>query len=192
MKTRRPYDFTEFPVMNTKRLILREPKLSDAADIFVFRSDPIVQRYNAKPMEDISEAREFIERHLAEYERRERIMWAVALKGAGTVIGLVGFGNWSHNHNRAMLGYDLAYEHWGKGYGSEAVREIIRFGFERMGLNRIEAATIEDNHESVRMLEKLGFTCEGIRRGYSYEEDGEYHGSAMYGLLQSEYNPVKS
>jgi ribosomal-protein-alanine N-acetyltransferase len=56
-----------------------------------------------------------------------------------------------------------------------------------MDLNRIEAETIEDNHESRHMLEKLGFVCEGIRREYSLEDDGEYHGSAMYGLLRSEY-----
>ena len=188
MNTLEQIDFSEFPVLETERLTLREPVLSDAADIFVFRSDPVVQRYNSKPMVDISEVRELIEQHRAIYLRQDGIVWAVTLKGQDAVIGLVGFSNWSY-HNRAMLGYDLAHVYWGQGIGSEAVREIIRFGFERMGLNRIEAETIEDNHESRRMLEKLGFVCEGIRRGYSLEDDGEYHGSAMYGLLRSECNP---
>jgi len=89
-----------------------------------------------------------------------------------------------------MADYDLAREHWGKGIGSEAVREILRFGFERMGLNRIGAETIEDNLESRRMLEKLGFVLEGIRRGYSLEDDGKYHGSVMYGLLRNEFKPI--
>ncbi|GAH00329.1 unnamed protein product, partial [marine sediment metagenome] len=158
-------------------------------DIFVFRSDPYVQRYNSKPLEDVSEVEEMIKRSQAIYSRQDGILWAVTLKGQDTVIGLVGFSAWSY-HNRAMLGYDLAHAYWGRGFGSEASREIIRFGFERMDLNRIEAATIEDNHESRRMLEKLGFTCEGIRRGYSLEDDGEYHGSAMYGLLRDEYKPT--
>ena len=181
-------DFSEFPILETKRLRLREPVLSDAADIFVFRSDPVVQRYNSKPMEDVSEAKEYVRRHRAEYLNQDGIVWAVTLKAQDTVIGLVGFHNWSY-HNRAMLGYDLAHAYWGQGIGSEAVRQIIRFGFERMDLNRIEGETIEDNHESRRMLEKLDFVCEGIRRGYSLEDDGEYHGSAMYGLLRSEYDP---
>jgi RimJ/RimL family protein N-acetyltransferase len=56
-----------------------------------------------------------------------------------------------------------------------------------MGLNRIEAETIEDNRESRWMLDKLGFVLEGVRREYSLEDDGKYHGSAMYGLLRSEY-----
>ena len=68
-----------------------------------------------------------------------------------------------------------------------AAREIIRFGFERMHLNRIDADTIEDNHESVRMLKKLGFVREGIRRGYSHEDDGEYHASTINGLPRSDY-----
>jgi ribosomal-protein-alanine N-acetyltransferase len=187
MNTTEQLDLSEFPIIETQRLVLRQPVLSDAADIFVFRGDPMVQRYNAEPMVDISEARELIERNRAEYLRQDGILWAVTLKGQDTVIGLVGFSQWSYS-NRAMLGYDLALAYWGQGIGSEAAREIIRFGFDRMQLNRIEAATIEDNHESQRMLEKLGFVCEGIRREYSLEDDGEYHGSAMYGLLRSEYD----
>jgi ribosomal-protein-alanine N-acetyltransferase len=176
----------EFPVLETERLILREPVLSDAADIFVFRSDSFVQRYNSIPMEDISEAKELIEELHAIYRRQDGICWGVTLKEQDTVIGLFGFGNWSV-HNRAMLGYDLAHEHWEKGIGTEAAREIIRYGFEKMELNRIDADTIEDNHESRRLLEKLGFTCEGIRREYSLEDDGKYHGSTINGLLRSEY-----
>lgn len=75
---------------------------------------------------------------------------------------MVGFWQWSYS-NRAILGYDLARKYWGKGIASEAVREIIRFGYEKMELNRIEAETIEDNHESRSMLEKPGFVLEGIR-----------------------------
>jgi len=179
------FDFSIFPVLETKRLTLREPVLSDAADIFIFRSDSIVQRYNDEPMTDLSQV---IKEHRAEYTNQERILWAVTMKEQDAVIGLVGFGDWNRFHNRAMIGYDLAHAYWGQGISSEAVQRIIRFGFTRMNLNRIEAETIEDNLESVRMLEKPGFTLEGIRRGYSFEDDGKYHGSAMYGLLRSEYD----
>lgn len=174
---------SRIPTLETERLILREPVLADAADIFVSRSDAYVQRYNSKPMEDISEAVESINESRAVYLRQDGISWAATLAGKDTVIGAVGFSNWSY-HNKAMAGYDLAHEYWGKGIGSEAVRAIIRFGFDQMGLNRIEAATIEDNHESRRLLDKLGFVNKGTRRGYSLEDDGEYHGSVMYGCLE--------
>lgn len=178
--------WSEFPVLNTERLILRQPVLSDAQDVFIFRSDPIVQRFNSNPITEIYEAEELISTINEEYERTDGIIWGITLKGVDRVIGLVGFNQWSY-HNRAILGYDLAHEFWGQGIGSEAARRVIRFGFEFMGLNRIEAPTIEDNNESRRMLDKLGFTCEGIRREYSLEDDGKYHDSAMYGLLLSEF-----
>ena len=178
--------WTEFPVLETERLILRQPKSSDAADVLVFSSDPVVQKYNAVPTTKLSEAEEIINSYNAEYERIDGVVWGITIRGVDSVIGMIGFHYWSV-HNRATLGYDLAHEFWGRGIGSEAARRVVRFGFENMGLNRIEAPTIEDNHESVRMLEKLGFTCEGIRREYTLEDDGEYHNSAMYALLLREY-----
>jgi ribosomal-protein-alanine N-acetyltransferase len=80
----------EFPTLETERLILREPVLADAADIFVFRSDAYVQRYNSKSMEDSSEAVESIKESRAIYLRQDGISWAVTLKGQDTVIGGVG------------------------------------------------------------------------------------------------------
>ena len=59
-----------------------------------------------------------------------------------------------------------------------------------MDLNRIYAGTIADNHASVRLLERLGFQREGTRRQHSWEEDGTFHDSAIYGLLRSEYTPT--
>ncbi len=178
--------WSSFPTLETDRLNLREVRDSDADDVFVFRSDPIVQRYNAKPLTDISEAVDLIHELDELYQRTDGIIWGITLKGADSVIGLVGFHQWSY-HNRAVLGYDLAHAVWGKGFGSESARQVIRIGFDVMGLNRIEAPTVADNLESRKMLEGLGFTCEGIRREYTLQDDGEYHGSAMYSLLRREF-----
>ncbi len=185
----RVFDFSAFPTLTTDRLILREPLSSDAADVFVFRSDPVVQKYNAEPMTEVSQAVDFIERMRSQYNEQKRILWAATMRDGHKVIGLVGFGDWDRHHRRAMLGYDFDRAYWGRGFGSESVRALIRFGFEQMQLNRIEAPTIVDNVESVHLLEKLGFQREGIRREYSYEDDGAFHDSAMYGLLCREYQP---
>jgi ribosomal-protein-alanine N-acetyltransferase len=56
-----------------------------------------------------------------------------------------------------------------------------------MDLHRVYAGTIADNHESVRLLERIGFTREGTRREHSWEDDGTFHDSAMYGLLRHEF-----
>ena len=187
MKHNNVLDFSSFPILKTERLTLRKPLMADAADVLVFRGDYEVQRFNAPVIKSIEEAEgQIIEAH-AEYGRHEGITWAVTLTGQATVMGHVALHHWSHHHRRAEAGYDLARAYWGQGYATEALRAILRFGFEEMDLHRIYANTIGDNHESVRLLERLGFIREGTRRESSWEDDGRFHDSAMYGLLHSEW-----
>ena len=188
MKNNAPlFDPSIFPVLTTERLTLREPLLSDAADYFIVGRDYEVQKYNAPVMKKVSEAEALIKEVRTEYARREGIPWAVTFTGSDTVLGLFGFYHWSHHHRRAEVGYALARAYWGQGIGTEAVRGMIPFGFKQMNLHRIYAGTIADNHESVRMLERIGFVREGTKRESSWEDDGTFHDSAMYGLLRHDY-----
>jgi len=114
-------------------------------------------------------------------------VWAVVPVVEDTVVGLVGFHGWDRYHRRAEAGYGLARAYWGQGIASEALRAILRFGFEDMDLNRVFARTIADNHESVRLLERLGFQREGTQRAHSWEDDETFHDSAIYGLLADEF-----
>ena len=181
------FDFSSFPVLATERLILREYQLSDASDVLVYRGDPIVQRFNGSVYESVVEAKESIEQAHAEFARQDGINWAVTLRSNGVVVGGFSFHNRSRRHRRAELGYDLAHAYWGQGIATEALRVIIPFGFNELNLHRIYASTIADNHESVHLLEKLGFRREGTRRESSWEDDGTFHDSALYGLLRREY-----
>lgn len=180
-------DVTPFPVLATTRLILRELRPADAADVLVFRGDPYVQRFNSEPLKTLAEAAVFVEEALQQRATQAGFGWAITLRGQDRVLGGVSLHAWEKYHRRAEVGYDLAHAFWGQGIGSEAVRAVLHFGFTHLNLNRIEAATIADNHESVNLLKKLGFRLEGIRRGYSWEEDGTFHDSAMFGLLREEF-----
>ena len=188
MSAKTLFDFSTFPVLTTKRLTLRQLQLADAEDMLVFRGDWEVQKYNGPVFQDVIEAQGLIEELQAEYQKKEGISWGVTLTSSDKVIGLFGIHHWSKYHRRAETGYDLARAYWGQGIASEALRAIIPFGFEQMNLHRIYANTIADNHESVRLLERLGFTREGTKRESSWEDDGTFHDSAMYGLLRREYN----
>ncbi|MEZ4726790.1 MAG: GNAT family N-acetyltransferase [Caldilineaceae bacterium] len=181
------YDLTTFPVLETERLILRDVRLDDAADVLVFRGDPYVQRFNSEPLKSIEEAAALIKEGHQQRAMQAGLGWAITLRGQDRVLGGVSLHAWEKYHRRAEVGYDLARAFWGQGIGSEAVRAVLRFGFDQLNLNRIEAATIADNHESVNLLKKLGFRLEGTRRGYSWEEDGTFHDSAMFGLLRDEF-----
>jgi len=180
-------EFSTYPTLMTERLILREVRLADAADVLVFRGDAYVQRFNSEPLKTIEEAVLFIQEAQQQRATQAGFGWGITLRGEDRVLGGVSLHSWSHYHRRAEVGYDLARARWGQGIGTEAVRAVLHFGFSQLNLNRIEAATIADNHESVNLLKKLGFTLEGIRRGYSWEEDGTFHDSAMFGLLRDEF-----
>lgn len=180
------FDFSHFPILKTGRLTLRQFRLADAPDVLVFRGDPHVQRFNGPVYESLEEARASIRRAHEEYATRTGITWAVTFHGEDVALGGFAFHDWSHHHRRAEVGYDLARAYWGRGIASEALRALLRFGFDRLNLNTIYAGTIADNHESVRLLERLGFQREGTRRQFSWEDDGTFHDSAMYGLLREE------
>jgi ribosomal-protein-alanine N-acetyltransferase len=185
-----PVVFAAFPVLTTRRLVLRELVPEDAPDVFRFRSDAEEQYFNSEPLRQVPEALALIEELRAGYAAGRMIQWGVTLAGEGRVVGLMGFNSWERGHRRADIGYDLARPLWGRGLAGEAVAAIVRFGFERMALNRIEAFTIADNVRSVRLLERLGFRREGVRRELTLEADGQWHDGTIYGLLRREYAPA--
>ena len=181
------FDFKTFPELITERLRLRRTLMTDAPDVLLFRCDPYVQRFNGPVFQDVAEAEALIHELDSDYFNQAGISWGITLKNKDKVIGLFGIHHWNKYHRRAEVGYDLNRDYWGRGIASEALRAIIQFGFEQMNLNRIYAGTIADNHESVRLLEAIGFEREGTRRGFSWEDDGMFHDSAIYGLLRDEY-----
>jgi ribosomal-protein-alanine N-acetyltransferase len=181
------FDFSFFPVLTTERLVLRAFVPEDASDLYAFRSDVFAQKFNDPPMTDLPEAYQLIKWMNDGFAAHEMIQWAVVLRETNRVIGLFGFNSWDRGHNRAAIGYNLDREYWGQGLSKEALAAMLRFGFENMWLNRIESETVADNTESVRLLERSGFHLDGVRREFTLEEDGTYHGGAIYSILRREY-----
>lgn len=186
----------DFPRLTTARLILRELLPGDAADVLVFRGDPIVQKYDDAPIQSLQEARDFIEEMRGMDAAGDQLTWAVVLPSDNRVIGLVGLQLVNHAgdkyHRRAEIGYGIAKSAWGKGIGSEAVEAAVRYAFEQRGLQRIYANTAAENIRSIAMLERLGFVREGTRRQCILEDDGLFYDSALYALIRSDrgYPPL--
>ena len=178
------FDFSVFPVLTTDRMVLRELRNEDAADLLIFRGDVEAQRFNSEPLQTLEQSVALMDEVRGDYAAETGVPWAVTLKASGRVVGLFGYQNWARYHRRAEIGYDLARDLWGQGFATEALAAVVRFGFADMDLNRIEAQTIADNEPSTRLLGRLGFILEGTRRSYSWEEDGTFHGGAIFGLLR--------
>jgi ribosomal-protein-alanine N-acetyltransferase len=181
------FDFGEFPELRAARVDLCEYHEKHARDIFAFRSDPEVQLYNSAPHRSLDETLEFIREELELYRRREEVIWGVKLRETQRVVGSVSVQHWNRYHRRAEIGYDLARDCWGRGLAQEAVREVVRFAFERMALNRLEIWTSTANMRSLRLAGRLGFSREGTLRRRILEDDGKFHDGALFGLLRSEW-----
>ena len=93
-------------------------------------------------------------------------------------------------HKRAELGYWMGKPYWGQGYTTEAASRLLKFGFEKLELNRIYAFAIFTNPASTRVMQKIGMTYEGtlVRHGLKW---GQYHDLVACGILKHTYQEIK-
>ncbi len=155
-------DLQTFPVLTTERLVLRELRPSDVAEVFALRSDPHVMQHVNRPLATSKvDAEALIELITNTVAANDAVQWAITQKGDDTFIGLIGFWRFIKDHHYAELGYMLSHDHWGKGLISEAIAAAVDCGFSTLGLHRIEAITRPENTASIRALVKNGFVQEG-------------------------------
>lgn len=175
----------DFPPLETERLVLRCLAAGDADFVFRHFSDPEVTRFllDEDPLTHRSQAEELIRSYL-EPTGKTHNRWAIARRTDAALIGTCGFHRWDKRHRRAEIGYDLAPDCWGRGMMAEALREMIRYGFDRMQLNRIDALVYTENTRSIRLLERLSFQREGLLRDY-YCTRGKYFDHVIYSLLKN-------
>jgi ribosomal-protein-alanine N-acetyltransferase len=175
------------PTLETDRLILRRMTPSDAEAVFAYASDPEVTRYVVwDTHRSIQDSRAFLELAVQKYKSGGEPDWGIVYKGDHHFVGTCGFVGWDVDHARAEIGYVLSRKYWGRGLMPEALRAMIAFGFERMGLNRIEARCIAENTTSARVMEKVGMTYEGTLRQRELIK-GAYRDMKLYAILRSEY-----
>ena len=174
-----------FPALETERLILREITDHDAEGLFAYFSDPEVLRYyGQEPFASVEEARQLVSFFADQYSQKRVIRWGIERKGSKGIIGTIGFHAWFPRHRRAEIGYEISREHWRKGYVSEALAEIISYGFNQLELTRIGAIVFTENKASNDLLLKMGFQREGILRDYMYQ-DGKAYDTYVYSILNS-------
>jgi ribosomal-protein-alanine N-acetyltransferase len=118
---------------------------------------------------------------------RSLVNFQLIEKETGEAIGDCGYHTWSPPHLRAEIGYGLHSDNYkGKGLMTEALKSVLGYGFNQMGLHRIEAMAAPYNTASVRLLQNMGFTFEGTLRQH-YNVNGNMEDSVMYSLLKHEF-----
>jgi ribosomal-protein-alanine N-acetyltransferase len=174
--------------LQAARLTLRAMEPADADAVFAMRSDPVVQRYGSHPpWTDRQVAVGYIERNIEAMAARTGAQFSVVRRDDQAVVGTCTLFHLDEPCRRAEIGYVLLQAEWGKGYAQEAVSALLDWGFGPLGLNRVEADIDPRNVASARVLERLGFTREGLLRE-RWIVDGETSDSLLYGLLAREWS----
>lgn len=117
--------------------------------------------------------------------------FAIYTTDGDQLIGTCGFDEPDKRNHIAELGISIGEKsYWGHGYGTDAMRVLLRFGFAEMNLHKIELQVYSFNHRAIRSYEKLGFQTEVTHRQAAYR-DGQYHDILLMGLLQSEWRNAR-
>jgi ribosomal-protein-alanine N-acetyltransferase len=152
----RKYFPEEFPKLTTERLLLRPLSLSDAPAVFRNFSDPEVVRYFMEPLTDLEGAETMVGELMSLFEQGKAIFWAVILVNEAIFLGTCSFEKITAQ-GCGEVGFDLALAWWGRGLMSEALRAVLRYGFETLALKEIEAITSAHNRRAITLLTRLGF-----------------------------------
>ena len=176
----------EFPVLETDRLILRQVTNDDAKSLLTYFSDTDVMKYyGLEPFKSIDDVLDEISWYKSLFEKGTGIRWGISLKGSDKIIGSCGFFNRAVEHSRTEIGYELSKEYWGKGIAGEALESVVKYGFQNLQLERIEALVEPANLASLKLLDKIGFEKEGLLRHYEFT-CGKFDDLYIYSILKSD------
>ena len=176
-----------FPRLETQRLILCEQNERYASQMAALANIPeISQNLSSMPYPYVIEdAHDWIAHAKKGYEAGELMSFAIIEKSSGDYMGNIDIMLDSKDMH-GTLGYWLGKPYWGKGYMSEAAREMLRYGFEVLGYRRMYAVHFKTNPASGRVMEKIGMQLEGIRRQH-FKKGEIYYDLCDWGILREEF-----
>lgn len=166
-------------MLETERINLRPMTKQDAEPIFAMRSDADVMRFIRAPIAKLAEAENWINLVSGRWADEKIGFCSLIEKRSGKFLGWCGL--WRLEETGEIeVGYALAKEFWQRGYAAEAAEAFLRYGFERLTLEKIVAVAQPENRASRRVMEKLGM---------SYDYTGEFYGRDLvhYTITREEF-----
>jgi RimJ/RimL family protein N-acetyltransferase len=171
-----------------ERLVLRRFRPADGPALAAYRSDPDVARYQSWEPPVSPDLAAVLA--IGDPDTPGWFQYAIERTTDHALLGDIGV-HLHDNRMQAEIGFTLAPEHQGQGYASEAVRAVLRHLFRVRGLHKVSAECDARNVASARLLERVGFIREGLRREQTWIKD-EWTDDLIYGLLASDYSAAES
>ena len=175
------------PTLQTERLVLRPFTLDDARAVQRLAGDHAIAATTLLipyPYPD-GAAEQWIGTQQEEFDQGKGVVFAITLRDVGSLTGAIGL-NIEQKHARAEMGYWIGKTYWNHGYATEAARSLLKYGFETLKLNRIQAHHFTRNPASGRVMQKIGMKHEARLRQYLKKWD-ELVDVEMHAILKSEW-----
>ncbi|MBC7382038.1 MAG: GNAT family N-acetyltransferase [Bacteroidia bacterium] len=151
-------------IPETERLTLHLLSEADLPEIFLLRSNPIVNKFIQRPLAmNMEEAFKFIVKIQTGLQLNNSILWSICFKNSTQLIGTICLWKFSKDRTIAELGYELMPKYHGQEIMNEAVQAVLELGFNTIGLSAIEAFTHHANTSSIKLLLKNNFVAEPNR-----------------------------
>jgi RimJ/RimL family protein N-acetyltransferase len=173
------------PFIVGDKVYLRPLEVEDADAFVPWRNDKEIRQYMGRtsPTNRIR-GRERLEQC---YISDQNIHLGLALKEMDRLIGAIGLYHISMTHRNAELGIIIGDKScWSKGYGTEAMKLILEYGFDQLNLHRIYLFVLDFNTRAIRAYEKVGFRREAVFREHWYK-DGEHCSDCSMSILEDEW-----
>jgi RimJ/RimL family protein N-acetyltransferase len=169
-------------ILETERLVLRPVETGDWRTLYPIMSDPIVMaHWDSSEIEDPDAIAQMIAAQVDDMRAGAACYWAVERACDHAFLGACDLSDIDWRHRRGEVGFVLAGEAWGRGYGLEAMRAVVDHAA-GLGLKRLWARAHAGNDRSERLLKRLGFEEEGYLRGH-IQRAGERRDCKIFGLL---------
>lgn len=179
--------------IETERLVLRAFQVSDTDAMFAWASDPAVannMRYSAH--QNREETRQLLQSWEESYATDPLFFnWAIVLKETGETIGSIGMVDVDEENRSVAVGYCMLPSYWGKGIMTEALKRVIRYGFEEIQFNRIFSYHFLTNPASGRVQQKAGMKYEGLLRQYVFVK-GKFCNVKLNAIVRDDFEQNKA
>ncbi len=174
--------------LETKRLILRRFIMEDAERVFNnWANDDEVTKYLVWPSHsDINVTKNVLEQWIQNYEKNDFYQWAIEIKEIKEPVGSISVVNQLDDIKMVHIGYCIGKKWWNKGITSEALSVLIKFFFEKVGVNRIEARHDPNNQNSGKVMTRCGMKYEGLLRQADRNNQGIVD-TIYYGIVAEDY-----
>lgn len=179
------------PALGCGRLVLREPRLTDAPALLAMLGSADVARFISPPPSSVESFERFIHWTHRQREAGAYVCYVVVPEGHDYPVGLFQVRQLDASWLTAEWGFALASAFWGKGVFTEAATRVVDFVFSRLGVHRLEARAATGNGRGNGALAKLGAVREGLLRR-SFMKDGKFQDQALWAIVREDWMQQKA